>query len=186
MKTTLVLGLLILGLCIAPAPALAGETPSDAASSEAAGSQLSTVPPSRGGGGPTGSLSYCEATCIGAANVSCQASSCYAQDSTCSTPGYVECNGVRSYCSDNTQPSVTVSCQDLFRKIDCTANVSGGTGSYSYSWTYQGPAAFWSESGNKAWAHFPPTGCTGSNSFGVTVTDTCGSDYDSENVYCSW
>lgn len=180
MRSTLVLGLLILALCIVPAAAQAAGFAAD-------GSQLRAAPPSgEDGAGPSESLSYCQATCIGTAPVSCQASSCYAQDSTCSTPGYVECAGVRTYCSDNPLPSVNLSCEDLFRKIDCTANVSGGTGNYSYSWTYQGPASYWYSSGNRAWASFPPSGCTGSNSFSVTVTDTCGSDYDSENVYCSW
>lgn len=177
MRSTLALALLILALCIAPAAA-------QAAGSAADGSQLRATPPSKGDG-TTASLASCQASCIGAPPVSCQASSCYAQDSTCSTPGYVECGGVRTYCSDNTQPSVNLSCADLFRKIDCTANVSGGTGSYSYSWSYDGPASYWSHSGNKAWASFPPSGCTGWNSFSVTVTDTCGGDTDSENVYCS-
>lgn len=171
MRTTLVLGLLILALCTSPAAAQAGGF---AADDPAAADER----------GPSASLGYCEATCIGAPPVSCQASSCSAQDSSCTTPGYVECNGVRTYCSHNPQPSVNLSCADLFRKIDCTANVSGGTGNYSYSWTYQGPASYWSHNGNKAWASFPPTGCTGSNYFSVTVTDTCGSDFDSESLYC--
>lgn len=184
MRSTLALGLLILALCISPAVAQADGFAADGPAA-ADGIQLCATPPSREvGAGPSASLAYCEATCIGAPPVSCQASSCNAQDSTCTTPGYVECNGLRTYCSHNPQPSVSLSCADLFRRIDCTANVSGGTGNYSYSWSYQGPASFWSYNGNKAWASFPPSGCTGANSFSVTVTDTCGSDSDSENVYC--
>lgn len=186
MRSTLALGSLILTLCISPAAAQAGGIADDV-SVAVDGGQLLTTPPSRESAvGPPANLATCEATCIGSPPVSCQASSCYAQDSTCTTPGYVECNSVRTYCSDNTEPSVNLSCEDLFRRIECTANVSGGTGNYSYSWSYQGPASFWSYSGSEAWASFPPTGCTGSNSFSVTVTDTCGSDADSENVYCGW
>lgn len=167
MRSTLGLALLTLTLGLAPAAARAdGSAAQDLA-------------------GSSSNLAECTATCIGAAPVSCQATSCSAQDSTCSTPGWVECNGQRTYCGHNPQPSVSLSCVDLFRKIDCTASVSGGTGNYSYSWSYQGPASYFTSNGNKALAHFPPTGCTGANSFSVTVDDTCGSDSDSENVYCS-